>query len=102
MNQIVDHIAPESRRNQRLKPFGKTQGFTSQAGIHQARSEMSAFDVGDVWGERLVGLKGLAPNQTRFETNHALVVIVDFDDLQIMPVFARRASMRMMFAEDFQ
>ena len=63
---------------------------------------MRPFDIGHVWGERVAGLKGCAPDQAGFETNHMMVVIVDFDDLQIMPIFASAPTMRTVFTEDFQ
>ena len=42
---------------------------------------MSSFDISHVGRERVLSLEFFAPDETRFETNHPLVVIVDFDDL---------------------
>jgi hypothetical protein len=63
---------------------------------------MGALDIGYGWGKGVAGLKIFAPDQTGFETDHAVIIIADFDDLQIMPVFASRPTLPTVLAEDFQ
>jgi hypothetical protein len=63
---------------------------------------MGTLDIGQLKRKRMADLKGFAPDEARFETDDPLVVIMDFDDLQIMPVFTRQATTSGMFPEYFQ
>ena len=63
---------------------------------------MGTLDIGQLKRERMAELKSFALHEARFETDDPLVVIVDFDDLQIMPVFTRQATTSGMFPEDFK
>ena len=63
---------------------------------------MSTFDISQMGSKRVAGLKGFSPDQAGFETRHPVVIIMDFNHLQIMPIFASGTAMLTVFAEDFQ